>query len=724
MATPVFITGFEHQVLSAQGGGLFNNVVGSEITIDTTVFNTGSASLKINTTGSTASNVRKTLAAGTQILVLSGYIRLGSNPNLNSIFFGTQAATGSYFSGIEISTAGVIRCRTGSAATTIVSSVTMTHGQQYLIDLRINQSGTTWTVDWAIDGVAQTQVSATGQTAGDIASIRLGTNTASVVILGWIDDIFASATSGDYPIGPHGTEFLSPASDGTHNAGTNTMENQAGTDIGTAWSLLDDVPMSVATEYLRQATIGTGNYAEVVFETMLSALSSVLGAMAVLAYTAATTSTDSGGAIVSKDSFSTQTVLHGVSGSLADYSDGSTSDVYYKSAIITDLDTLSEANSIKARMGYSDDVTPNPYWVNIGVEVAYVPASTVALDLVSYSMPVKDITITEHELILTDLVSYSLPVKDIVVTEHEIVSLNSTSYSSVINDLSLIIHEVINLDLVLFPSSINDVVIVEHENLGLDLVSYSSELNDIEILVHETIDLELVLYTSSLAEVIVLEHEIDSLELVSFSSQINDINILAADIVGLDLVSYSSSILDIELTNDENVDLDLVTYGSSLQDLSLITHETIGLDLVSYVSSLSDINIGVSESIPLDLVSYDYSANDVSLTEQETIELSLVSYAILPKDITIIVNEKIELDLVSYSVVIQGIVVEDSELTLLDSVAFSSTFLSMLVIAPEIVVTTPLNRCYLVYKEDRSYAIESEERTISIRQEERTFLVQ
>ena len=73
----------------------------------------------------------------------------------------------------------------------------------YRIDLRVNVSGTTFTVDWQINGTAQTQASWTGQTATTISSIFFGHPTGNT---GWpsvsFDSYSVSGTAADYPLGP------------------------------------------------------------------------------------------------------------------------------------------------------------------------------------------------------------------------------------------------------------------------------------------------------------------------------------------------------------------------------------------------------------------------------------------------------------------------------------------------------------------------------------------
>ena len=59
----------------------------------------------------------------------------------------------------------------------------------------------------------------------------------------------------------------------------------------------------------------------------------------------------------------------------------SESSMFYKSAIITAPGggwTQSEINALYTRLGYSSDASPDPYWYNIMLEVAYSTASWTA----------------------------------------------------------------------------------------------------------------------------------------------------------------------------------------------------------------------------------------------------------------------------------------------------------------------------------------------------------
>lgn len=682
MATPFFVTGFNHQVISSNGGGLFNAVTGVP-TIDNSVLHEGSPSLKIAPTGSQSVNVRKVVPASQEVLVLSGYIRFpsGGFPSANSVLFGCISTTGSIFSGINISNTGVIRAQTGNGGSIQASSITMTPDQWYLVDLLISQAGTTWTVDWSIDGVPQTQLSVGGQTQGSISNLRFGTNTTAISMTAFIANVVASVVSADYPIGPHASELLVPVSDGTHNSGTNIMEDQAGTDLGTAWSLVDDIPMSDATEYIKQAGIGTGNYVEVKFRTMTNPSSSIIAAMGILAYTSASSAANSGGFIISKDGFGSNIPIYGSPGSLADYSSGSVSDVFYSTAMLTDIDTLTEVDALQARMGYSGDATPNPYWINIAVEVVYVPGSStvIDLDLVSYSIEFNDITIVEQELISLDLVTYSSTEKDINITEHELIHLDLVSYSSIGNDITLLENEPIYLDMVSVSISFNDIDIVEQELILLDPVSFSSSVNDITL----------------------VESELIELDLITYSVSVNEISVLEPDDISLDLVVYSTSFNDISLSEDETISLDPVSYSIVYNDMLVVESELIHLDPISYSNTVKNISVLENEPIHLDLISQVSSVNDITLLENEVINLDVVSYSQIIEDITIVDNDNILLDLVEYQYSVTAI-------------SFTTSML---------VVRTPIERTILILKEDRTFPIKFEKRSIEILFEDRSIQI-
>lgn len=372
MPTPIWITGWEHGVNpNSNGTGLGNTIAGTPTVVSTPV-NSGAYSLRMIGDGVTAQSVQKTFSSPPQIAVARFYIRFSAYPSSATACMNFRLTTAATDVILTVSTAGVISAKVGAG--TSVNGPTLSLNTWYQIGIRANITTATWTCDWQIDGVAQTQATEASRPTNDtFAYWRLGTSSTSSTYTVFFDDAVLSATSADYPIGAGGTEALVPTSDGTHVAGTNVMEDNAGTDIGvtTAYDKIDAVPMSTATTYIRQAAIGTGNYAEVVFGKLTRRKINIIGANGLLAYTSGTTSANTGGCIMSKNNFVTDTTIWGKAGALSDYSDGSTASLFYKHAILDGVFNVDQINSLKCRLGYAGDATPNPYWVNLMVEVAY-----------------------------------------------------------------------------------------------------------------------------------------------------------------------------------------------------------------------------------------------------------------------------------------------------------------------------------------------------------------
>lgn len=93
-------------------------------------------------------------------------------------------------------TTGNLSAQIGSG--TIQTFGALTAGSIYYVDVRANS--TAGTIDWAVNGTAQTQV--TGTTGSTFSSIRVGNENGGVTAMTiHIDDVAQSQTTGDYPIG-------------------------------------------------------------------------------------------------------------------------------------------------------------------------------------------------------------------------------------------------------------------------------------------------------------------------------------------------------------------------------------------------------------------------------------------------------------------------------------------------------------------------------------------
>jgi hypothetical protein len=358
--TPVKVTGFEHGVVSAVGAGIFSAVAGAGITSDSTVSRTGAYSLKITDPAAAANNASLAFG-GPGIAVVRIYIRLAALPaaNVNELLLVDAAAGNDLRLGYQAASQK-LTLRFANAAVTVASS-TVAAGTWYRLDLRLTASTNPRTASWQIDGVAQTAVTNVAGAASTISALRLGSTVAADTYTANYDDVLISATSASYPIGPGTVVGLRPDGMGTNNNPA-SFRNDNGTVIdATTYTRLVDSPMTSLANYVRQQTIGVNDYIEVTFAD--TAATCVVGVSGVLAYHAAGTPVDSGKASIF-DGATERILLSG---------DMSVTPLTYASAIIAPAAaawTPGAVNGLKGRIGYSSDVTPNPYWDALLLEVA------------------------------------------------------------------------------------------------------------------------------------------------------------------------------------------------------------------------------------------------------------------------------------------------------------------------------------------------------------------
>lgn len=683
MTTPVYLTGFEHgATLTTNGGGLAAYV--QNVAIDSTEHNTGAYSLKATPTAA-AAYLRIVLSSPGE-LVGRLYFKITTEPASDEQIFDFSTTNGTTTTNVRVWANPDTNVIELSAGSTIVATSPNNYSlnQWHYIDFSFDINQNPWVLKAKLDGGTEFSGNAS-LTADTFINFRLGGPGGASTLVAYYDDVILITDLADYPIGPGGTEALVPSSDGTHNAGTAIIQNAAGVDIGStaAYDEINQIPPST-TFYIKQIANGTGNYAEVAFGNIVAAHSAILGAMGVLAYTSEGTSSNRGACMISKDGFSTFTAIHGDNTTTADYSDGSTANLYFKSAILANVVDDTTVNALTARLGYSGDANPDPYWIDLVVEVAYLESTTdINLDLVTFANTYLDVTVLENIVEALDLVSYSSTFPDMTLTENIDIDLDLVSYSSTFPDLTVTENEVVPLDLVSYLSTVNDLTVLEHEIVPLDLVSYSSSFPDVSILENEVVLLDLVTYASSYPDVVLEEQSIIDLDLVTYSSSFPDLTVLENEIIVLDLVSYSSSVQDLTVTENEIVSLDLVTYSTTMPDITILESVVELLDLVTYSSSVLDLAVLEDGDIDLDLITYTVNVPDITVLESVIEPLDLVTYSIAYPMLTI---------------------TEDSDIAL-DLVVFTSVVNDVLLVSPYDDITTPLSRIYSLPREYRVFAI-------------------
>lgn len=191
--------GFESGSLAAYGSA-------GSATIDATAALEGS--LGLHTTGAGAQNISYSPSAGKTLHVgrFTFKVPTGGLPTgAIAVLIQVRTASAKNFQ-IRVSQTGVLSAIiTGGTAQ---NGPTVTEGTEYVIDLKADCSGTTFTLDWQVNGTAQTQATLSGTTASTISTSsgeKLANTTAGVTAFTCYFDSWAiSRTAADYPIGSPG----------------------------------------------------------------------------------------------------------------------------------------------------------------------------------------------------------------------------------------------------------------------------------------------------------------------------------------------------------------------------------------------------------------------------------------------------------------------------------------------------------------------------------------
>lgn len=381
MPTPVFLTGFEHGVAITGAAPVPDDRIWHAITttggtpgIDTGTPKNGARCLDIPATSAAATDVRRNISGSPTVCVASFYVRfVGSVPTADCLLFGFVPAAGSF--GTLIFVASDSTLRAGLGGTPAASGFTVAANTWYLVDIRVDVSGGTRTVDLTVNGASQTQASAS-VAASSIASFRLGKNiattTANVNVR--YDDLVISTTTGDYPLGEHEILVMRPDSDGTHVFVANDfVRGDAGAAILSSdtdvWTLLDDItldPPIDTTDSVQQNVIHSGSYVEIGFEAAPRA-TNAWGLQIHGSYDADATGADT--CSLKLNDGGTISVLY----TDADVSNTTVTFLTHQAATAPSSGAWTQAklNALKARWGFSTDVTGSPILHALQLEAAY-----------------------------------------------------------------------------------------------------------------------------------------------------------------------------------------------------------------------------------------------------------------------------------------------------------------------------------------------------------------
>ena len=278
MATPIFCCGFECGVASASAASTHIPTTSSAGSFSTTTVRTGLRSRRLNPSAVTSEELAPSLGIPT-VAVGRIYFYIATNPTANALIFGGRTASIRYggigFQSSDSTWRAV--ALDGTTYTFGATGLTLATATWHYADIRLNVAANPWVVDVTFNGTNSDTVSP-AIAATTVATIARGDPNSKTFDI-YFDDLIASVTSADYPIGAGKVLSYIPNADGTHNiAGANDFERTlTGTDITnattTAYQLIDDRPLeSAAGDFINGiAPPNATDYVEWLYEDSVEA---------------------------------------------------------------------------------------------------------------------------------------------------------------------------------------------------------------------------------------------------------------------------------------------------------------------------------------------------------------------------------------------------------------------------------------------------------------------
>jgi hypothetical protein len=423
MATPVFCCGFECGVDTAHW-----SLGATTASFSTTTVRSGARSLRVNPTAATSSiSIVNTTGSGGHN-VARVYIRFATLPNTSVRLCGTSVGGGIsngawYKSSDQKIYSGFTTANMGA------TGVSVTTGVWYRLDIYGNNSGTTWTSDVQVDGVACGQATLGGQSAVNGSfTMYFGDNTNAATFDVYFDDALGTQTAADYPLGAGYVNHFISTSDGTHSvAGANDFEvGASGVDITNAttdvYTLVRNVPMGDDGQFINMvAPPSASDYVEVVIGPASGISTPTAAPRAVeVAIGIAQSGTGVGNMEVRLNDNGTTNAVYSATGVA-----GTTSIAYkrkhYATAPTGGAWTVTSGagnfNNLKARFGSPAalDVNPDQYFHCLMIEAEFeevAAGATLTADSASYTYTPTDVSLKKGHRLVAESASYTFTTTD------------------------------------------------------------------------------------------------------------------------------------------------------------------------------------------------------------------------------------------------------------------------------------------------------------------------
>lgn len=243
-----------------------------------------------------------------------------------------------------------------------VSTVPMIEKTWYTIDLRWETTQNPMTADWMVAGVPQESTSIAE--LGGAQRIQFGSElSGDTPFTVHFDDIVASYTATDYPIGATRVLPLRPNANGVHTGADRFRDDDGSAIDPTSWSRLDDARMDDLRDgHVKQVVASTTSNLEFAFDDTAEPCIDAVQSIFAFHKTKSTTN------------HAKTSVFEGPSETLV-YSGNvpNTNVIGIQTKLVKPALgawTPASVNALTMRLGYSSDVAPEPMWDGLLFEMA------------------------------------------------------------------------------------------------------------------------------------------------------------------------------------------------------------------------------------------------------------------------------------------------------------------------------------------------------------------
>jgi hypothetical protein len=334
--------------------------------IETSVVRTGSRSFLID---NASGYLSQTTTTAPNVAVARFYFRVAEFADSgDSHLIQARSPTGTAVGSVRINSSGQLFTEAGSGAGsdsgTLTSAISL--DTWYRLDAKFDFTGGA-TTDAKLDGVDLDQAFDGGSTL-ELRTFRVGVESSTIKI--YYDDIvLTEGDAGDYPINAGNVRAYSPDADGTHSFTTGDFKYTDTSNIATSatdvYTYVDEVPLTSNTDYVYQAVVNGGGYLEVAMPT--TGLTNSIRAVDAVVRFQTSSGSDANATWRIREGGSETTIF---SGTISASSGNLLHKVMASKPSGGDW-TNATLGASTVRYGYSSDISPQPRWQSLLLEVDF-----------------------------------------------------------------------------------------------------------------------------------------------------------------------------------------------------------------------------------------------------------------------------------------------------------------------------------------------------------------